>query len=396
MALEFNFIADCIVKDKAYPALARHKAQPYTPQWREFVQHWPHTVPCELHEHCRIHQFPYKIRNTQSPYSFTDFYTIGLGFFDFTIDYFDLLSKDLLRELRQLNLRVLFYYHEGDNPYRIEQRLNTLCHQHCLSTDCYVFVSGNTAADNIRNFVYFSDHELLYQQRNSQIAATPIHTRQRPYEFTVLSRTHKWWRATVMTDLQRTGILDRSQWSYNTNVSIHDQFEDNPIEIDLLDIRTDMDKFLQNGPYSCDTQTPEQHNDHHLHLPYHYTDSYCNIVLETHFDADQSSGAFLTEKIFKPIKHGQPFVVVGAPGSLQALRKLGYRTFDHAIDNSYDNELNNTRRWQLLQSTIKQIQSQNMQEWFIRCWADVSHNQQLFLSSKYNRLNSLLTQITHI
>jgi hypothetical protein len=117
--------------------------------------------------------------------------------------------------------------------------------------------------------------------------------------------------------------------------------------------------------------------------------------METHFDADQSGGAFLTEKTFKPIKHGQPFVIVGAPGSLQALRDLGYRTFDHAIDNSYDLETNNTRRWQLILKTIENIRTQDPDTWFGACLEDIRHNQQHFLSSKHTRLNTLYDKLLH-
>jgi hypothetical protein len=115
--------------------------------------------------------------------------------------------------------------------------------------------------------------------------------------------------------------------------------------------------------------------------------------LETHFDADQSGGAFLTEKTFKPIKHGQPFVIVGAPGSLAALRSLGYRTFDHSIDNRYDDETNNTQRWIKIKSAIAKIKSQDMHAWFNHCKDDVEHNQQLFCSSKKHRLNNLLERL---
>jgi hypothetical protein len=117
--------------------------------------------------------------------------------------------------------------------------------------------------------------------------------------------------------------------------------------------------------------------------------------METHFDADQSGGAFLTEKTFKPIKHGQPFVIVGGPGSLQVLRDLGYRTFDHAIDNSYDLELDNTQRWLKLLNAIKQLQKKDMHAWFLECADDAEHNQQLFLSSKKDRLNNLYDKLLH-
>lgn len=392
MESKFNFVCDRVINDKAYPALARHVAEPYTPAWREFVQHWPNTVPCELHEHCATHAFPYSIQTIKEPYTWNDFYTIGLGFFNFDVDYFKLLHPDVLQELQQLNLRVLFYYHEGDNPYHIKQRLDNLCVQHNLSTDCYRFISGNTAANNLENFAWFPDHELLYWHRNRRVLPTPVNLEPRLYDFTLLSRTHKWWRATVVADLHRCGLLDSSQWSYNT-IDIGDQEQDNPIEIDSFDcLRDDVHAFLAQAPYTCDSLSAEEHNDHHRIETQHYTDSYFNIVLETHFDADGSGGAFLTEKTFKPIKHAQPFVVVGAPGSLQALRDLGYRTFDHAIDNSYDTVQDNTKRWIGVKSVIEQIK-QNPAEYFARCKDDVVHNQQLFLSSKYARLNRLLERL---
>jgi hypothetical protein len=197
----------------------------------------------------------------------------------------------------------------------------------------------------------------------------------------------------VVTDLHRAGLLDRSQWSYNT-IDIGNCEADNPIEIDAFDnLRSDVTAFLAGAPYACDRLTADEHNNHHITQHAHYTDSYCNIVLETHFDVDGSGGVFLTEKTFKPIKHAQPFVIVGAAGSLAALRNLGYRTFDHAIDNSYDLETDNTQRWRKIRSAIEQIKGQNLDAWFAQCQSDVEHNQQLFAQSKYNRLNSLLERL---
>ena len=387
-----NFVADRVVRNKAYPALARWPAQPYTAEWRQFVQHWPNTVPAELYEHFNTHGIEYRLSDFNNPVSGA-YYTVGIGFFNFDVDYFALMSEQVRRQLRREELTVLFYYHEGDNPFRIRDRLDELCQNHLLPPNCYRFVSGNTAAEGIPGFVYFPDHELLYWHRNQQIPPTPVHSNKRLRDFTILSRTHKWWRATVMTDLHRTGLLNNSYWSYRTDVATDEAETDNPIEVDTLGIRTDIEQFLSNGPYSCDTLTPEQHNDHHLIETNHFTNSYCNIILETHFDADGSGGAFLTEKTFKAIKHGQPFVVVGCPGSLAALRELGYRTFDHAVDNSYDTIQNNTERWIAVRSVIAQLKSQDLHTWFESCRSDVEHNQQLFCSTKAHRLNTLLERI---
>ena len=387
-----NFVADRIVCNKAYPALARWPAQPYTTEWRQFVQHWPNTVPAELYEHFNTHGIDYKLSDFNNPVSGA-YYTVGLGFFNFDVDYFSLMSEVVRRHLRREELIVLFYYHEGDNPFRIKDRLDELCQNHLLPPNCYKFVSGNTAAEGIPGFIYFPDHELLYWHRNQAIPPTPVHTNRRLRNFTVLSRTHKWWRATVMTDLHRAGLLSNSYWSYRTDVTTAEDETDNPIEVDTLGIRADIEQFLSNGQYTCDALTHEQHNDHHLIETNHFTNSYCNIILETHFDADGSGGAFLTEKTFKAIKHGQPFVLVGCPGSLAALKELGYRTFDHAIDNSYDIIQNNTERWIAVRNTIAQLKSQDLHAWFESCRDDVEHNQQLFCSSKTHRLNTLLESI---
>lgn len=193
-----------------------------------------------------------------------------------------------------------------------------------------------------------------------------------------------------MAELVQSNLLDQSLWSYNTNLVLGDDPADNPIEYQS---GINVDKFMQLGPYVCDELTAEQHNDHSITVRNHYICSYCSIVLETHFDADQSGGAFLTEKIFRAIKNGHPFVVVGPHGTLSTLRELGYRTFDHAIDNFYDSVPNNTQRWLLAKHAIEKIKSQDMRAWYASCWDDIVHNQKLFAESKTQRLNSLFAQL---
>ena len=394
MAYSNNFVADRIIQGKAYPALVRRwNATPYTPEWRQFGQHWPNTVPTELYEHFNTHNINYTLLDfNNNNYIKGSYYTIGLGFFNFGVDYFYLMNDELFFRIQSGMIRVLFYYHEGDNPYYIKKRLDELCIKNRLDINCYKVICGNTEANNIKNFIYFPDHELLYWKRNSKIPATPIHTNKRLYDFTVLSRTHKWWRATVMTDLKLSGLLDNSLWSYGTDLTLNDPRIDSPIETGLI-FESHIANFLNKGPYTCDTFTADQQNDHHIIETVHHTDSYCNIVLETHVDAGGSNGAFLTEKTFKPIKHGQPFVIIGCPGSLATLRKLGYRTFDHAIDNSYDDIQDNTQRWLAVKLAISKLKSQDLHTWFESCRSDIEHNQRLFCSTKADRLNTLLERL---
>jgi ABC-type transporter Mla subunit MlaD len=114
--------------------------------------------------------------------------------------------------------------------------------------------------------------------------------------------------------------------------------------------------------------------------------------METHWDADQSGGTFLTEKTFKPIKHGQLFFVAGPAGSLQALRDLGYKTFDTVLDTMYDRIEDNTQRWRRLCDAVGQARHR-LADRFETARSDIEHNQQLFAQLKTQRLNSLIKDI---
>jgi hypothetical protein len=119
-------------------------------------------------------------------------------------------------------------------------------------------------------------------------------------------------------------------------------------------------------------------------------------VFETFFDADGSGGAFLSEKTFKPIRHAQPFVVLGTPYTLHTLRELGYRTFDQVIENSYDDELDNTQRYEQLRNIMQQLNQQDLHQLYIQCREDIVHNQELFLASKYSRLDQLAKNLNTV
>ena len=389
--MSLTLIADKIIKGKIYPALARHEAYPYTQGWREFGQHWPHTIPLRLQEYCDHHNVKLDITDFDSEWPADAFYPVGLAFFDFDIDYFELLPERVRAGLFSGIVHVLFYYHEGDNPWHIKTRLDQLCAKHNLHNGCYRFVSANTAAKQLENFVYFTDFELWYYQRNQASAALKIHHEPRERDFTVLNRLHKSWRALAMADLKSLDLLDNAYWSYCES-GVFDDAEC-PIRIDdFRGLRSYTEEFLQSAPYISDELDHDRRNDHSTLVAKYHVNSYCNIVMETHFDADQSGGAFLTEKTFKPIKHGQMFFVAGPAGSLQVLRDLGYRVFDSVLNNSYDLETDHTQRWMSLTRSIYFAQSE-LPDLFERCRSDIEHNQQLFQAVKTERLNTLIKEI---
>ena len=103
-------------------------------------------------------------------------------------------------------------------------------------------------------------------------------------------------------------------------------------------------QFENHIPFLLDTDDAEAVNYHWRVKKPFFNDAYWNFVTES-FYADYYS---LTEKTFKPLVNLQPFIIVGAPGSLETLHKLGYQTFSSVIDESYDYELNHNKRMEKL------------------------------------------------
>ena len=388
------FCYDRMASDKlGYPNCVSLQADPESPTWQTFDHHWPRTVPLRLQLYLSQCGFPY-INMPVTAVTGPSWYPIAFGWFDFSLDYLSLIPHDTLDQVRKGPVKILFYYHEGDNPQRIKNRLDLLCDTYDISDDRYVFVSANTAASQIPGCVYFQEHECFLRYRNRFQQADPANTFP-SHEFLALNRAHKWWRATCMADLLRDGLLDQSLWSYNTDITSGDRWCDNPIEIDSLPgLRQDIKEFIKSGPYFLDSSDDVAHKDFQRINTNLFFTTHMSLILETQFDVDQSGGTFLTEKIFKAIKYGHPFVVIGPVGTLAQLRSDGYRVFDHVIDNSYDEIINNTQRWNAIKHTIMDIKQRGVLEIAKSCVSDVQHNKDLFAKRGPVQLNTLMKCLT--
>ena len=385
-----KFCFDKIVNNVPYPNLAKWHALPYTPEWREFSKKWPFSEPVHFLEYLNQENIEYQLVTTPE----NAIYPVSVSFFDFGVNWFDLLDSAILTALQAKTCKLWFFYSEGDNPRRIQRHLSTQCIQHSIPESQVHFTSANSSAADLENFSYFVDDEMLYRLRNE---AEPVefHTRRRSRKFTALVRTHKWWRATSMARLWQQGLHHLGYFSYNTGLDIGELETDNPIEIDSFsNLRQQTYNFLEHGPYTADPFDSDYHNLYHNTIEKHYNDSYLNIILETHLDADQSKGTFLTEKTFKPIKNAQLFVILGPAGSIKQLRKMGYKTHDMVIDHSYDRIENNTQRWNAaMKEAERLILHEHLHSLYQESSADILYNQELFLRSKSNRLNTLLQKV---
>jgi hypothetical protein len=115
--------------------------------------------------------------------------------------------------------------------------------------------------------------------------------------------------------------------------------------------------YVERGYYIKDdvpaTGTPFQvgTSDQSFYNPAWYAQTSFSMVSES----SVTEKRFISEKIFKPVAFQHAFVVHGTPGSLQYLHELGFETFDHVIDESYDKVSDYALRLQLIQSVLKNL-----------------------------------------
>ena len=129
-------------------------------------------------------------------------------------------------------------------------------------------------------------------------------------------------------------------------------------------------------------------------------DSDFHIIVESHFDPfenwkrekdewrmgrrtiEEFSPAFPTEKTYKLLSCGRPFLAYTTPYFLKELREMGYKTFGRFIDESYDKIEDDDERRIALANEIERISKLPEEEYkYIRgsCFIIAEQNRQKFM-----------------
>lgn len=110
-----------------------------------------------------------------------------------------------------------------------------------------------------------------------------------------------------------------------------------------------------------------------------YADTWVSLTTESSY-YNRENTTFISEKTFKPIACMQPFIILGSKDTLKYLRRLGYRTFDGFIDESYD-ECEDGERYAAVIDSLKKIKNiQDKLSWYRSMQDILEHNHRVFLS----------------
>jgi hypothetical protein len=177
------------------------------------------------------------------------------------------------------------------------------------------------------------------------------------------------------------------------NISIHQAI------LSLKDKYPDIESVFANQPLPLNFPGETDHPMHSCWLSLFKESSDCLLYLVTETVATRRR-LHLTEKTFKPIAMGMPFVIVGTKGSLRYLKEYGFRTFEGIWDESYDDAEDDVRiqRIASLLRSLDELPAEAKQYLFEQCIPVIEHNWNHFYNGGFekilwNELNDMLNSV---
>jgi len=401
---ELNFCFDRMMDSRTpWPNLVAYSGQ--TTLDRDYGKDWaatsPHADYPRLLDYLTQTQIAFNL-HAVSTAPLHSLYVVDIWFWDHSVDYVEALSPTALARLRNREIKLIFFYCEGDSAAVLQDTIYQQCDQHNINPIDVMVVMGNTVTNQTpTNFLYFDDDHHVLKNSYQEHAIQAWHDHARSRKMTFLNRVHKSWRCYFAAWYWQQQYHLDSYFSYR----MIDVGEDMTPSNNPLDASVKFDpgqqqcvqEFLKQVPFSADNLADSDHNHYAARVNSHYADSYWHLVCETHLDLEHSQrGAFITEKTWKPIANAQPFVVLGTAGSLEYLRSQGYQTFnDVGIDESYDTVQDPTDRFNAVKKLVAYIHSldhDQLAKLNRRCRPIVEYNQQRFFGSDRTKPLILLLQ----
>ena len=289
--------------------------------------------------------------------------------------------------------RIVFCNPAEGSETILLQLKRLMIEQHVRDGRILLMTSGDVEAgyNHFSTDCYFSNIVEYGENKAAQLQAALEYNNDRPYDFLFLNgrlRPHRKW---LIDGLRQHGLLDHALWTNlgdRVEMGFTSALQTGKIEqIRLLPPEYEIER-------AKDNLVPSLYTDggfvkHKLFNntwgdaivnPRCYTDTWFSVVTETIFDYPYT---FRTEKIYKPILMAHPFVVAANAGYYRDLRRAGFQTFEHYVDESFDQIDCPTRRAERIIDTIHWISSNGAAEFWDATRDVCKYNQQHLV--EYNR-----------
>lgn len=232
------------------------------------------------------------------------------------------------------------------------QILNRWCSERGLTKDQVYFIHANLQPSTDVNFTMLGVNTFLCWVEGIHDNISKFEPATDGNLYLNYNRRSKVHRAMMTAYLIKENLLHRGLVSYhgdnlkNTKLLLPEHLHN---EAELID------SFM---PKEIDMDLATNNPARQLSLA-HYEQTFLSLISETHTYAGM---LFFSEKVWKTVGVGHPFMLVGNPGALKKLREMGYQTFMTWWDERYDEVEDLETRIQMIVGEIKRLSNLSVDE----------------------------------
>jgi hypothetical protein len=183
-------------------------------------------------------------------------------------------------------------------------------------------------------------------------------------------------RVTLLDNLYKNNLFGYGDISWN-HLTTEDRFKSLNLSFKYwkeTQLKIDFDEM--------DCGNKNEIHDNHLWTDY-YLKSNCLMMVQCEsivFDGGYDTVQFLSEKTWKPLLLGQPFLNVGSCGYYNYIEKLGFKLYDEIIDYSFDKIDNTEQRILGIIDELNKLKDQDYNILYNKIKSKIDYNRELCLS----------------
>lgn len=184
--------------------------------------------------------------------------------------------------------------------------------------------------------------------------------------FSIFTRRYHPDRLSLFLKLLDADLLKHSEYTF-TNFSpemraypdpwiTKEELKNLPITKTYSQTNNNIDRWIDGLPYCLDVH--DLRESFPLEIYERYSKAGINVVVETistHRNDMHVQDIMITEKTWKAIASQKPFMLYAPSGSLELLKKEGFKTFDSFIDESYDGTDMRIKKQDMIVSQLKKF-----------------------------------------
>ena len=288
-----------------------------------------------------------KIQNNKHIY-IINIYNVSFFYENLDIG-FSCISEKYLNDVRNGKSKiVLMLLYEGTSGSKDNYDLeivNKWRKDSNLPTNSIYFCCGNLLCNQITikkglgiTSIPMLDFETWNTYQDDIVEYTPIDNKNLFLNYNRNPRAH---RIEFLSNVLNSNIFERGLISLGKVLDGDNQF------------------LINNSPITIDETCDLKFNKACNITKGDYEKTFLSVVSETLVDEDT---LFITEKTWKPIMVGHPFMILGNQGTLKYLKSIGYKTFGAWINEEYDDISDSSERSIKIVNELEKLSKKNVEE----------------------------------